>query len=176
MAMRARQKRYVLHDLTSASRTTSNTTSVETAHDEVPLCKHRRSDKECVRCDCGCSKCHRPGKLCKKQLAESRKKASKHIKDQKKSSKQTKSQKKAAKETKSQKKAGKKRKADDTDDADEMNVKVEESASQSMLFSQPKKKDGKATREWKTKTKSKEKRGGPVDSKGLWFNPIPVPD
>lgn len=147
----------------SAPQTPSNTRSVEAADNEILLCKHRRNNEKCVSCECGCGKCHRPGKLCKTQLAESRKKASKQTKDQK----------KAARQTKSQKKASKKRKADDADDADGTNVKVEESASRSMPLSQPKKKRKKET---KAKTKTKEKREGPVDSRGQWYNPIPVPD
>jgi len=82
--------------------TTSNITSAETANNEAPSCKHSRRDKECVSCECGCGKCHRPGKLCKKQLAESRKEASKKIEEQKRAAKQIKNQKKAAKQIKDQ--------------------------------------------------------------------------
>lgn len=165
--------------ISSAPPTAFNDMSVETADNEVPQCKHRRKNKDCMSCDCGCGKCHRPDKLCSKQIKDQKKAANK-IKDQQEAAKQTRDQKEAVKQTKSQKKASKKRKADDADDYDaedagnadeEVNVKVEKSASQSMLLSQPKKK-----RKKETKTKTKGKREGPVDSKGQWYNPIPVPD
>lgn len=95
------------------------------------------------------------------------------------------SSKATAKQDQAPKRTSKKRKADDADNADEVNVKVEQSARQSMLLSQPKKKrkrESKEKREAKTQakdkaqTKSKGKRKGPVGSKGQWYNPIPVDD
>jgi hypothetical protein len=111
--------------------TTSNTESVETAEPEVDPCKHRRRDQECLACDCGCGKCHRPDTKCKKQRLEEKVKTSK------------------------------KRKADDRDDADDgdtadaaddanvADVKVEASASDPELILQPKKKVKKEAKKTK---------------------------
>ncbi|KAH0285914.1 hypothetical protein KCU62_g7173, partial [Aureobasidium sp. EXF-3399] len=95
------------------------------------------------------------------------------------------SSKATAKQDQAPKRTSKKRKADDADDADEVNVKVGESTSQSMLLSRPKKKrkrESKEKREAKTQAKDKAqtelkgKRKGPVGSKGQWYDPIPVDD
>jgi len=109
-----------------------------------------------------CSTCNKPHRGICRKLSSAR-------------AKDRPSSKATAKQDQAPKRSSKKRKADDADDADEVNVKVEQSARQSMLLSQPKKKRKQETKE-KTKTKSKEKRKRPVDSKGQWYNPIPVAD
>jgi hypothetical protein len=110
---------------------TSNTEPAETAEPEVVPCKHRLKNRECVTCDCGCGKCHRPDMKCKKQRLEDKEKASR------------------------------KRKADDRDDADDgdaaddanvAEVKIEASASDSEPIPQPKKKVKKEAKKTKKKT------------------------
>jgi hypothetical protein len=113
----------------SMPQTTVKPASVETTVSEVTSCKHRRKDQECVSCNCGCGKCHRPGKKCRKQTDESRKKV------------------------------GEKRKADDTyevDVTDDASVKVEPPTSPSKPIPQSKKKRKK---EAKVKTKVRDSTG-----------------
>jgi hypothetical protein len=114
---------------TSMPQTTIEPTPGKAVEPELTSCKHRRKDQECVTCNCGCGKCHRPGKKCRKQTDESRKKV------------------------------GEKRKADDTDEvdvADDASVKVEPSTSPSKPIPRPKKKRKK---EAKVKIKVRDSTG-----------------
>ncbi|KEQ75783.1 hypothetical protein M436DRAFT_61100 [Aureobasidium namibiae CBS 147.97] len=160
--------------------------SITNASSSVPQAKTKSQDQWCERCQTKhfasaandtldpvdpvtCNKPHRG--ICRK-LSSAR-------------AKDRPSSKATAKQDQAPKRTSKKRKADDADDADEVNVKVGESTSQSMLLSRPKKKrkrESKEKREAKTQAKDKAqtelkgKRKGPVGSKGQWYDPIPVDD
>jgi hypothetical protein len=110
---------------------TSNTEPVEADEPEAAPCKHRLKNHECLACDCGCGKCHRPDMKCKKQRLEDKEKASK------------------------KRKAGDMDDADDgdtadaADDANVADVKVEASGSDPELILQPKKKVKKEAKKTK---------------------------